>query len=117
MLILRKTYAIIVVGILLISINGIVNSSKVSSTIDDLDPLVDVTVTVEIQAIRFLEDSTVEVSSINIIKNLLNRKTAITSSEPSLYVKVFINDEEFTSNIWTNNRYIYNPETTWSFKS
>ena len=112
MLILRKTYAIIVVGILLISINGIVNSSKVSSTIDDLDPLVDVTVTVEIQAIRFLEDSTVEVSSINIIKNLLNRKTAITSSEPSLYVKVFINDEEFTSNIWTNNRYIYNPD--WS---
>jgi hypothetical protein len=111
-LILRKTYAIIVVGILLISINGIVNSSKVSSTIDDLDPLVDVTVTVEIQAIRFLEDNSVALSTDNIIKNLLNRKTVITSSEPSLYVKVFINDEEFTSNIWTNSKYIYNP--AWS---
>ena len=115
MLILRKIYAVVVIGIVLISINGIVNSSKVTSTIVDFDPLVDVEVTVKIQAIRYLEgekDTLKSVSFMNILGNLFNRNVAVASNEPDLFVKVFINDEEFTSDVWSDNRYIYNPE--WS---
>lgn len=60
---------------------------------EDLDPLVDLQLTVEINKIRAFDI---------IDKN----------SDPDFYVKVFINDNEFRSPIWKNTKYVENPE--WS---
>lgn len=70
---------------------------------DDLDPLVDVLVTVEIQKIRSLETDTflgLPVDKIDM------------ASDPDFYVTVFINGQEFTSPVWENQKYVYGPE--WS---
>jgi hypothetical protein len=69
----------------------------------DFDPLVDVTVTVEIQKIRSLEKFDTQIPTIEKIDWF---------SDPDFYVKVFINDEEFTSPIWRNTKYVYDPQ--WS---
>lgn len=87
--------------------------------IEDLDPLVDLSVTVEISAIRYLEEelsSLSDESSIKfaVLRNLINMlfKPNIADDEnPHFYVKVFINDEEFTSGIWPDSKYVY---ATWS---
>ena len=68
---------------------------------DDLDPLVDLSVTVEITQIRTLETSDFGIRPIDKID---------LTSDPDFYVKVFINDEEFTSPIWYDTKYIYQPE-------
>lgn len=110
---MRKIIFTCLIFALLITLNSTVNSSIYTNSIHtDFDPLVDIKVTVELQTIRFLEDDLTEIFNKNIISNLLNIKTAITSSEPDLYVKVFINDIEFTSNVWYSSRYVYNPQ--WS---
>ena len=70
---------------------------------DDLDPLVDLSVTVKITQIRTLEKTDLGLLPISKIDLL---------SDPDFYVKVFINDEEFTSPIWNNTKYMYNPN--WS---
>jgi hypothetical protein len=55
---------------------------------DDLDPLVDIEVTVDIISIRLLED----------IDHPLN---------PDFLIKVFINSEETLSPVWINSSYLY----------
>ena len=55
---------------------------------DDLDPLVDIEVTVDIISIRLLED--------------IDRP-----SNPDFFVKVFINSEEFLSPVWIDSPYLY----------
>ena len=55
---------------------------------DDLDPLVDIEVTVDIISIRLLDD----------IDHPLN---------PDFFVKVFINSEEFLSPVWIDSPYLY----------
>ena len=83
---------------------------------DDLDPLVDVEVTVDIQAIRFLEDDagreSRDISNRGVLqlfikriqqfftKRTIDKNTFVkTNGEiPSLYLKVFINNVEFSSN-------------------
>jgi len=51
-----------------------------------------------------------------LLSNLTNHIPAIEKidwlSDPDFYVKVFINDEEFQSDIWMNTKYIYDPQ--WS---
>jgi hypothetical protein len=69
----------------------------------DLDPLVDVVVTVEIQKIRSLEKDDPKVHA----KEEIDRFT-----DPDFFVKVFINDVESKSGIWRNTKYIYDPQ--WS---
>jgi len=54
---------------------------------EDLDPLVDLEVTVTIKEIRALDK--------------IDR-----FSDPDFYVKVFINDEKFKSEIWRNQKYV-----------
>jgi len=71
----------------------------------DLDPLVDTTITVEIQKIRSLEKRDLQTHHIEKIDWF---------SDPDFYVKVFINNVEFTSPIWHNERYIEN--VGWSAK-
>ena len=68
---------------------------------DDNDPLVDLSVTVEIKQIRTLEKTDLGLLPIDKIDRF---------SDPDFYVKVFINNEEFTSPIWNDTKYVYNPE-------
>lgn len=69
----------------------------------DFDPLVDIAVTVEIQKIRSLGKFDRQLHTIEKIDWF---------SDPDFYVKVFINDKEFTSTVWHNTKYIYDPQ--WS---
>lgn len=70
---------------------------------DDLDPFVDVSVTVDIKQIRTLEKTDLSVTPIDKIDRL---------SDPDFYVKVFINDEEFISPTWYDTKYVDDPQ--WS---
>jgi len=80
------------------------NDTKITlNTNADIDPLIDITVTFEILAIRSLEKKDVQIPFEEIIDE---------NSDPDFYVKVIINDYESMSNIWSNTKYIYNPE--WS---
>ena len=65
---------------------------------EDYDPLVDIEVTVEIQQIRAFDKYDRQIWRYEYIDFLGN---------PDFYVKVFINDEEFTSDIWENIKYLY----------
>lgn len=82
--------------------------------LDDYDPLVDISVTIEIQAIRYLEKEE-PADPINAMINtfffnkLLLGETKI-EDNPNFYVKVFINEEEYTSDIWSSTKYVYNPD-------
>lgn len=67
----------------------------------DLDPLIDISVTVEIQQIRSLEKRDSKTKTVERIDLF---------SDPDFYVKVFINEEEFVSPIWHNTKYVYDPQ-------
>lgn len=71
------------------------------SVLDDLDPLVDVSITVEIQKIRSLEKNDMQIPATERIDLIGN---------PDFYVRVIINEEEFTSPIWHNTKYVYDPD-------
>jgi len=70
---------------------------------DDYDPLVNTIVTVEIKKIRSLVTDTFIAPPLDKIDQL---------SDPDFYVKVFINEEEFVSPTWNNQKYVYDPQ--WS---
>jgi hypothetical protein len=91
--------------ILIISLSFLINVFLVSGEKinEDIDPLVDLSVTVEIKKIRSLEKSDLGLSPIDKIDPI---------SDPDFYVKVYINDEEFKSQIWKNTKYVINPQ--WS---
>ena len=78
-----------------------VGSSQITD--EDIDPLVDLMVTVEIKQIRTLEKTDLGIKPIDKIDLL---------SDPDFYVKIFINDEEFTSPTWYDTKYVYDPQ--WS---
>ena len=63
--------------------------SSDSSLSEDLDPLIDIFITIEIKSIRFLEKT-------------------YNSSNPNFLLKIFINDVEFNSQIWYNSSFLYN---------
>ncbi|KYK33182.1 MAG: hypothetical protein AYK22_01350 [Thermoplasmatales archaeon SG8-52-3] len=70
--------------------------------LQDLDPLVDLEVTVEIQAIRSLQKFE--------YPNPKTLEAIDWFSDPDFFVKVIINDQEFVSDIWYDTKYIYNPD-------
>ena len=80
-----------------------INMSSLNNDFLDFDPLVDVTVTVDIIKIRSLEKED---------KQLFFEEIIDENSEPDFYIKVFINNQEFVSDIWLNTRYVYDPQ--WS---
>ncbi|MDG6228767.1 MAG: hypothetical protein QCH96_02245 [Candidatus Thermoplasmatota archaeon] len=83
------------------SIDHIEHGRSAITMVDDLDPLVDLTVTFELLKIRSLEKK----------DNHLNVREYIDKySYPDFYVKVWINDEMFKSPIWRNTRYVYDPD-------
>jgi len=113
----KKFFAFMILTIFL-SAATTVNSTTIKNTLnDDLDPLVDVYVTVEIKIIRFLEDKleTPFIESNSLVRfplliKLLDkyyRPTFNSNDIPDFFVKVFINNEEFSSDIWPDSKYIY----------
>ncbi len=89
-----------IIGIMLLSLNTIVTSSSFNTEVQtDFDPLVDVSVTVNLKKIRFLA-----------IDELQTLPKNIEGPNPNFYVKVFINDVEFTSDVWNNTKYIMEPQ-------
>ena len=108
---MKKIYAITIVILMVISTFFIATSTAKSSfeqsdpfqtnyTGDDLDPLVDIEITVDIQKIRSLEKHDTQVNRIEKIDWF---------SDPDFYVKVIINGEEFISDVWKNTKYVYEP--------
>lgn len=79
-------------------------NNRIGTTVfGDFDPLVDISVTVEINKIRSLEKRDVQIP--------LNKKID-TNGNPDFYVKVIVNQVEFTSPIWYDTKYVYDPQ--WS---
>jgi len=88
---MKKIISIICMCILFFSAAGVLEASILEKTVtEDFDPLVDVSVIVDILSIRALDE----------IDDL---------SDPDFFVKVFINDCEFVSDIFANTEYIYEP--------
>jgi hypothetical protein len=96
---MKKIYVLLIIGTLLLSLNTIGTSSRSNtSTLIDFDPLVDISVTIDIKTIRFLA-----------VEELQTFPKNKGNDNPNFYVKVFINNVEFTSNIWNNTKYVYEP--------
>jgi hypothetical protein len=98
-----KLFVFLVISSLILTTVSVtaVTLEKKSILNDDLDPLVDIEVTVEIKKIRSLEKFERQIPSFEKIDWL---------NDPDFFVKVFINDAEFISQTWQNTKYIYNPE-------
>ena len=103
---MKKLFQYLITLMLIITI--IIPSAKITiadndTNITDYDPLVDISLTFQLLKIRSLEKN----------DNHLNFKEYIDKySQPDFFVKVFINEEEFQSDIWRNTRYVYDPD--WS---
>ena len=74
-----------------------------TSLLYDYDPLVDVSVTVEINKIRSFDKVDVQIPSVEKIDDF---------GDPDFYVKIFINEEEFISPIYYDTKYVYDQD--WS---
>jgi hypothetical protein len=97
---MKKLYIISIIATMLVSTNMLLTTSSVSKgTLEDFDPLVDISVTVDIKTIRYL--------AIDDLQTYPKNGGDVT---PNFYVKVFINEEEFTSPVWNNTKYVYNPQ-------
>ena len=82
-----------------------------ASSFEDFDPLVDIEVTVEIQKIRSFDKYEKQLNILPYNLALLPKREYIdTESDPDFYLKVIINNEEFTSDIWQDTKYIYSPD-------
>jgi len=97
---MKNKYLILIISLLMINNVFLVSAETID---EDIDPLIDLTVTVEIEQIRTLEKSDSGLFSIDKIDIL---------SDPDFYVKVYINDEEFISPIWYDTKYVDDPD--WS---
>ena len=95
-----KKFIIIIISILFINIGFLISAEENN---EDIDPLVDLSVTVEIKKIRTLEKNDHGLKPIDKIDLF---------SDPDFYVKIYINNVEFISPIWHNTKYVENPE--WS---
>ena len=97
----HKLISLIVTTVLLTSFSIPLVQSVKEQELSDLDPLVDLSVTFDLLKIRSLEKN----------DNHLNVKEYIDKyTKPDFYVKVLINDKEFSSPVWKNQRYIYDPD-------
>jgi hypothetical protein len=97
---MKKRYVISIIGTLLLLLNTMGTVSSVNTvTLTDFDPLVDVSVTVEIKMIRFL--------AVDELKTLTKNAGV---SNPNFYVTVFINEQQFTSDVWNDTKYITDPQ-------
>ena len=100
--IVKKIISLVLASLFLFSIKPVISLETLDVN-EDLDPLVDITVTVKIQKIRSLEKLDLANDKIGWIDFF---------GKPDFYVKVFINNQEFKSPIWKNTRYVNDPD--WS---
>ncbi|UCF13527.1 MAG: hypothetical protein JSW06_04515, partial [Thermoplasmatales archaeon] len=77
---------------------------------DDLDPLVDIEVTVEIQQIRAFDKDDKQFGFLPFYPIFFKREYIDRESDPDFFVKVLINNEESISNTWHDTKYIYDPQ-------
>ncbi|UCH71587.1 MAG: hypothetical protein JSW62_04105 [Thermoplasmatales archaeon] len=105
---ITKTLCLMSVIFLLSSTNvvGAVDKNEASNGSEDLDPLVDLKVTVEIKKIRALDEIDF-ITKTDFIFPILDFLT-----NPDFYVKIFINEEEFTSPVWHSTKYV--EDAQWS---
>jgi hypothetical protein len=97
---MNKLYVISIIGTLLVSWNITVTSFSVTTgNLTDFDPLVDISVTVDMKTIRYL--------AIEDIQTFPKNAENVT---PSFYVNVFINDIKFTSKVWNDTKYVIEPD-------
>jgi len=82
----------------LLSVNGLEINKQNITTVNTNS---EIELTVEIQKIRSLEKDDPQVKA---------KEEIDTASDPDFYLKIYINNIEFTSDIWHNTRYIYNPD-------
>ena len=103
---MKRILSIIIIGIFICSGLGVtaspfnkfneeiyIDTENAVALTEDFDPLVDITVTVEILTIRALDEI-----------DLL--------SDPDFFVKVFIDETEFVSPTWNNEQFLY--DLNWS---
>ena len=88
-------------ALLVLSMISPLVQSVEETTDSDLDPLVDIHVTFDLQKLRSLEKYDTHLN----FKEYIDRY-----SYPDFYLKVWINDQMFQSPVWKNTRYIYNPD-------
>jgi hypothetical protein len=97
----KKFLKIIIIGFIAISsISIIVQSINIEKS-DDLDPLIDLEVTFELLKIRSLEKYD---------RYLHTREFIDILGNPDFYVKLWINNESFSSPIFRNKKYVYEPD-------
>jgi hypothetical protein len=72
--------------------NNVQSIETESSKIVDFDPLIDVNITINFLKIRALEEFDDGLS------------------DADFFIKIYINEEEYVSEIWYNNSYVYDPE-------
>jgi hypothetical protein len=94
---IKKLICLGIVAIFLLLMNSAISADGVIGK-EDFDPLVDLEVTVEIQKIRAFDKDD---------RQVLKREYVDRTSDPDFYVKIFINNEEFTSDTWQDTKYIY----------
>jgi hypothetical protein len=100
---IKKLTLIISISMILLSIISVNGIETNKQKITNINSTSDIELTVEIQKIRSLEKEDPQVNA---------KEEIDTSSDPDFYLKIYINNEEFTSEIWHNTKYIYNPEFT-----
>lgn len=91
--VMKKIGTIIFAGIILISSLPTLATNTPTQyiqTTDDFDPLVDIKLTIDIQAIRAID-------------------TIDNNGKADFYLKIIINEHEFISPTWQNTDYLYNP--------
>jgi hypothetical protein len=102
---MRAICGLILASFLFVTVSGIpldLENIQKTNKISDFDPLVDVEVTVDVQKIRSLEKYE--------YPNPKTFEKIDLLSAPDFFVKVLINDQEFTSPTWNNIKYVYNPQ-------
>jgi hypothetical protein len=96
----KNSILVLIISICMISLSiysvaGMQKEKKIfSNSISDIE------LTIDIQKIRSLEKDDPQVRAEEIIDEY---------SDPDFYIKIYVNDNEFTSDIWHNTKYIYNP--------
>jgi hypothetical protein len=80
---------------------------------EDFDPLVDIEVTVDILKIRSFDKVEKQLHILPYDLAIIQKREYVDeNSDPDFYLKILINNEEFTSNIWYDTKYVYTPDFT-----
>lgn len=85
---MEKILSLICISLLIFTGNVVQGASIINQS-DDIDPLIDIKLTIDILTIRALDE--IE-----------------TRSDPDFFLDIKINDEEFTSPTWSDKIYLYN---------